>query len=498
MALAPLIKAGQDPLLASRFLSGLALFGACLILYRESKRTYGSSSPGSTVTALLLPIFPATIPLVLIGMETIPGALGLLVAFVAASRFLSTNNYRWGLAFATSVILSGLLRPEALLIVPLVALFWLVIGARRKRSWWPECLVAGVLTGFFVPYIIWKLAYFGDIFPNPFYVKSVEGWGVDSAGAASVSTFISTYALLLGFAAFGVFSHVSTRPLACAKSQQRVDVQVIQAWLGLFLAVSYFLFFVRTKPLMDLEGRFLFPLVPIALLIASPVLDRTLAWVLEVKHRKILWATAPITLIFVLVANIPTSSLTRILTARSLDQAGSIMSKQIASNAELRVGLSLANYPSIKSVKIAFADSGLIPYYSHAKWLDVVGLNDSYIAKTKDKAKLIDCFFEQAPDLVLHPSDLGGSWITWGHGPLGDCLSWANDPRWDDYEYLGTVEGAAFGSYDLQVLVRSDSKFASTLRTYLNTSVVDGRFDSLPIALGTRQAASNAKWFPTK
>jgi hypothetical protein len=151
---------------------------------------------------------------------------------------------------------------------------------------------------------------------------------------------------------------------------------------------------------------------------------------------------------------------------------------------EYRIAKVLARFPQIKEVRIAFADSGVIPYYSGAIWLDVAGLNDGFIAKTRDKNALVDYFFDWSPDLVIHPGRAGPSWLQDGHGPLGDYLSWSSDPRWNEYEYVGT-SNIKDTYYDLQYFVKKSSRLRDPLEGFLKAYVVDGWYDPFPLPLGT-------------
>jgi hypothetical protein len=163
---------------------------------------------------------------------------------------------------------------------------------------------------------------------------------------------------------------------------------------------------------------------------------------------------------------------------------------------ELRISKVLARFPQIKQVRIAFADAGVIPYYSGAIWLDVVGLNDGYIARTRENNKLVDYFFDWSPDLVIHPGKAGLSWLRNGHGPLGDYFSWSNDPRWDYYEYVGTSRMDDI-NYDLQYFVRKSSRYRDPLEHFLKANVIDGWYDPFPLPIGTyKPGAITVNWLP--
>jgi hypothetical protein len=72
-----------------------------------------------------------------------------------------------------------------------------------------------------------------------------------------------------------------------------------------------------------------------------------------------------------------------------------------------------------------------------------------------------------------------------GHGPPGNLAAWADDPRWDGYEYVGTNRTSP-GGYDLHWLLRRDSPHRERLGAFLRARVVDGWYEALPLPLGPR------------
>ncbi|MCK4235989.1 MAG: hypothetical protein KAX38_02645, partial [Candidatus Krumholzibacteria bacterium] len=87
----------------------------------------------------------------------------LLLGFI-----LLRNGKRPGAVFAVFGLL-GLVRPEGLIFY---ALAGLILLARSRRK--ADVLLGGggILALFYVPYLIWKLYYFGALLPNTFYAKT--------------------------------------------------------------------------------------------------------------------------------------------------------------------------------------------------------------------------------------------------------------------------------------------------------------------------------------
>jgi len=157
---------------------------------------------------------------------------------------------------------------------------------------------------------------------------------------------------------------------------------------------------------------------------------------------------------------------------------------------EYRIAKTLSAFPQIENVRIAFGDAGAI-------WLDTIGLNDTFIARTREQDVLVDYFFQWRADLVIKRSSEGHSWA-YMQGPLGDRAAWAGDPRWDEYSYVGTGKVDKWWPKDLQYFVRKSSRFAQPLTDFLRTRIVDGWYVPVPFHIGTYSPADETPptWIP--
>ena len=475
LILAPVIWAGFDPLLFTRILSFVCVIAMSGILFTVAKRQYSCSPTVASMIAALVFLVPATEVLCLAGLETVIYAFFLLITFIAGITFIDRNQLSHSILFSSLLILTMLLRPEAALLYPVVSIATVIVAIRHKSTLKP------LMAGFFAllvmggAYLAWKYLHFGHLLPNPFFVKAAGQDFFNPDGLRSAMFFINEYALLLFLALFGLI-----RPFVTGHPNQRWNKLVVVT--GSAFVVVYCLFFSHIDTLMDIYGRFLYPLVPLVILLATPTLAKALGFIESVStHRK--YVLPGLMVVFLLVfaptdiSRLP-DRLNKLFSNNNFQSYESYMGK------ELRTSKALARFPQIKKVRIAFADAGVMPYYSGAIWLDVVGLNDGFIARTREKDKLTDYFFDWSADLVIHPGRAGQSWLRNGHGPLGDYLSWSNDPRWDEYQYVGTSKMKGI-PYDLQYLVKKSSQFRGPLEAFLKANVVDGWYDPFPLPIGT-------------
>jgi arabinofuranosyltransferase len=481
LILAPVIWAGLDPLLFTRVLSFICVIAISGILFTVARRQYNCSTTTASMVAALIFLVPATEVLCLVGLETVIYAFFLLVTFIAGVTFIDRKQLSHSILFSCLLFLTMLLRPEAALLYPIISIAYLVAAVRNKAAWKP--LMAGLLTLLVLGglYLGWKYLHFGQLLPNPFYLKAAGRTFISPDGIYSVKSFIMDYALLLTLAFSSIIVYFPAKPA-------EEPWHKIVALLGVVLVVVYCLFFAHVDTLMDAGGRFLYPLFPLVILLATPILARALGFLESVpKHR--IFVLPVMMLAFLLVfgrSNIlgmyqHIGNIKRLAPSDNMQPSKTQVDPM---QKEYLVAKALADFPQIKEVRIAFADSGVIPYFTGAIWLDVVGLNDEFIAKTRNKNQLVDYFFIWSPDLVIHPGKFGLSWLQVGHGPLGDYLSWSNDRRWDEYEYVGTsvLDGSI---YDLQYFVKKSSRFRDSLVSFLKANVMDGWYEPFPLPIGT-------------
>ena len=488
--LAPFIKVGIDPLLVTRLVSYLSALAMASLLFTVAKKTYNGSTRTSTMIALLILIAPQTRQLCLVGLETVIYSFFLLVTFHFGSEFLLFRRTKTAVFLGVLIILTMLLRPEATFLYLMITLLFIPLHIRSVSDIKPlaQSLLVAFTLG--IIYLIWKLIHFGQLLPNPFYIKVAGNSFISELGLHSVTTFFRSQALLLTILCVG---HLL---LYVSKKSQNKHRNKISFLLGLGLTVIYSIFFIHTDTLMDIHGRFLYPLLPIIIYVSLPVFTTALTAIERWtdQHR----FSYPFVLIgFLLIFNSEDLLNTRknIQRLASIKANGTEIDNSLMYR-ELRLAKSLAQYPNIQRVCIAFGDAGVVPYYTRSIWLDVVGLNDGVIAKMRDKKSLVTYFFSVHPDLAILPGHKDFSWLQYGHGPLGNYASWVTDPRWDDYTYAGTCKTS--GIYDLQLFVNQSSPFYKSLTYFLQKEVVDGQYSPFPYNIGTEIPDPNieSEWIP--
>ena len=469
VGLAPFIRAGLDPLVVTRILSVMGAIGIAWLCALFAARYYDAKR-----TVMLL-VFLAALPagkafyLSTVGLETLIFTFFLFLSFYHATRFIDNAQITSVAFFGLAQLCAFLLRPEGLILAFLFCAYLLI---HRQRIKGHVTKVAGALLVFlFLPlivYLTWKIFHFGAILPNPFYVKVANAEGLFSKmGINSVIGYLfeSRHLVVVGLLSLLLFPCKHSSVVLCS-----------------LFCLCHLLFFAQTDTLMDIHSRFIYPVTPFFFFLALPVIARLME---QVFNSSATWPikipVAFLVFMLVFVAD-PKNTLWEIRDVfRGIDkfaESQSLMQK------EYRVARRLALYDNIRDVRIKIGEYVVIPYFNEAYVIDSVGLNDNFIAREKDIGRLTDYLFSKRLDLLFMPATKQHSWITYGHGPMGDVTRWSSDPRLDEYKYVGTITFER--GYDYHLLLRKDYAEFDRLSSFLEQYIVDVVYDPFPMPFGTR------------
>lgn len=402
----------------------------------------------------------------MVGLETLPYTFLLLVSVILSARAINepgSGTYSRSSGLAILWMLLILTRPEGALAIISVWLIVLISRLRKNRlnltAITRSTLVFIILTAI---YLGWKIWFFGNLLPNPFFIKS-SGIGLSQLGLGSVFTFIKMYKeiICIALAVIALVFGTKTKPIV--KTNTRDDKYLLL--IASVTALLNIIFFARTDTLMDISGRFLFPLVPVFILIAAPLIQLGSRSLLNVRS---LMLPISITSLFFAIFFLSGTNWDTIRHAYSVTAFSDIADTerfQIENNQQLELANKLSEFPYIKDTKIAYGDAGILPFITQAPWLDPVGLNDTYLAQSKDLNDSVNYFFDQNPDLVLMPVTDSNIPIEYGHGLLGNYLAWEKDERWNDYRTLGTLKRTDT-SYWLEFRVRKSSPLSNEISEF--------------------------------
>ncbi len=276
--------------------------------------------------------------------------LGLLLSKQEAPRFWLI------LAFALSGLVTGLIRPEGVILASLMLITVIILRGWKNST--SIIVTFGVVFLFLGgAYFLWRWNYFGYPLPNPFYKKGDSGLHWDSFDAS----LWNTLRLCLPFA---ILALLGFRSRATTK----------QAIAYLVPILGFASAFVLISDEMNFGARFQYALLPVALMSWIPLLGGfNFSWLdqLSVKERSVYVITLT-ALAFGLVYY--SSYQNCFLTSYQQTCA-----RPYERDGRYEMGKLLAEYRN-KGYTIAVTEAGLVPYYSGWNAIDTWGLNDQFIA----------------------------------------------------------------------------------------------------------------------
>lgn len=288
---------------------------------------------------------------------------GLETVFFVMAVLLSVYFYftHQRLMIITSA-LSSLIRPEGVLLFAIFILHKFFFKKDNLKS----CL--SYILGFvllLLPFLIFKMFYYGDLLPNPFYAKTGFSLEYLKAGLAYFWLFLKHYGL------WGVLYLI---PIGFYKNLE------VKGKLILLMVYIYTFYIIVVGGDVLKAHRFFLPVLPFLYLLFSLVLARFYL----IKKKGFVNLTAPILTV------VAFSALTFFLPRNWL------MNVRVA-----EIGLSLKMFKYAERLRqsfgtdftLAISTIGAISYFTEARVIDMLGLTDPYIAK--------------------HPEEIPGIFSTW-------------------------------------------------------------------------------------
>jgi arabinofuranosyltransferase len=360
LLMAAAIKAGADPVRASEALGLLFALGTLLLTYRLAARLMQSRSAALLSVALLGANY-TFIAFATSGLETQMQTF--LIAAGVSLAFAIAEEDRWSVARAAAL---SLLAAAALLTrldsaIPVVVLFvYLMLVARRsavganRRAAAAAALVAPALI-VVGAWFLWRHAYYGRWLPNSYYAKAAMfSLDIFKGGVLYIFEFFRSYCLLpIAFLFLFVFREV------LAGRGMRALV---------WMCVLWFLYVVRVGGDF-MEFRFIVPVLPLLFILTAAALR----------------ALGSPRLQAALVTMLLACSLFHAVTFRGTPGVEPVSKlRDYISDESGRwklAGETLGRLFPHGDVTIATTAAGAIPYYSKLPTIDMLGMNDSWVAR---------------------------------------------------------------------------------------------------------------------
>lgn len=328
-----------------------------LVIYWANRRVHNGSIPLSFLSGLYLAVGT--------GLSYVSAYFGTpFFALAAASTWtlglllMKEENPRWwlSLAFALSGLVTGLIRPEGVILASLMLLA--IILMRGFKNSISIALIFGsvflILGG---AYFLWRWDYFGYPLPNPFYKKGEGGWSWFTFNASMLNALRlclpMVFAFILGFRSNGTIKQTLA---------YLIPILGFAAAFGLI------------SDEMNYGARFQYAVVPIALMSWIPLTGGIRFEALNqlsVRERGVYFVAGG-----ALFASLVFYSWFQNCFLALYQQA---CDRPYERDGRLEMAQMLADYRG-KGYVMAVTEAGLLPYYSGWSAVDTWGLNDQFIA----------------------------------------------------------------------------------------------------------------------
>ena len=282
------------------------------------------------------------------GLET-----SLFVMMVLLSVYLYlTRPMLW----VISCVLSTLVRPEGALIFGILLLHQAI---SKKGELKKALRHLGVFVLLLLPFAIFKLVYYGDLLPNPFYAKTGLSLEYVQSGLEYFWQFLKHY---------GLWGLIYLVPILLYRSLDS------RARLLLVLSCLYTLYIILVGGDVLKVHRFFLPILPALYLLLVICVDKVLAWIENHATRRAVLAFVLLAISALFFA----SPHKWIRDARGAE-------KGLVEKMEFTAEYLNEHYP--QRFTIALPTIGTLSYLlgERAQIIDMLGLVDRYIAKNPEK-----------------------------------------------------------------------------------------------------------------
>ncbi len=299
------------------------------------------------------------------GMETLSQASIFIICFYLLFRSLHTQAWPMQTIAALSLGLSAaiLTRPDSALFLAVIfpAIFYYLLNAKGMTA---KQKLAKILT-LMLPFtllvggwLLWKLHYYGDILPNTFYAKSSSHIPF-ARGAVFILAFFLSYLLF-------PFPILALRAIQQRRINQEITIllALIMLWLGYVLYVGGDF----------MEFRFMVPILPPMFIVV--------VWLIFFVIKRLPEQQILLLIIILGLVHHPLTFHSSLLRTHQVTIAG--LQGHLENEAENwdEIGKVIgAAFHYSPDVTIAVTPSGAIPYYSGLQTIDMLGLNDDWVAR---------------------------------------------------------------------------------------------------------------------
>lgn len=377
------IALGHDPVPFSYGL-GLACFAISLYLsYLLSSAVLGSKALG-LLTILLLGTNYTFSAYATGGLETQMQACLFVACTWTAVNAISSGRWKAGTMLLLSVLLSLALltRPDSAIIAAVILPVVFFFIHREPMAAGRKTMLTAALIGPLVVvtgiWLLWKWGYYGDILPNTYHAK-VSSAASAGRGVYYIGLFMVSY-LLLPFPVLAVVSLVKSRWSFSPAAAILLPLVVLWMLYTVLVGGDF------------MEFRFMVPILPFLVM--------GVVWIIARTFSNALVRTALAVLVLAgslhHYATFKDPTGVRYRGIEPIKQLSESVVDDVKGWAFIGKMLN-ETFQSAGDVTIATTAAGAIPYYSKLRTVDMLGLNDRWVARNGEVVGSVPGHMRMAP-----------------------------------------------------------------------------------------------------
>ncbi len=454
--LAGFIKLGFSPIVVSQYIGVLSFFLGWLMLWLILRKLKIHELVQSAIL-LLYGTTPILFTHALSGLETMLFICVIIACIYALLRsILDTENHRRNnIVLFLLLLLVGLIRPEG---VVLAGLFIIAAGY-VKYKYYPKELKSFIISFIFFyllpasAYFIWRVGYYGQFFPNTYYVKS--GIGFQLGNLIDILRFVRRFfaaPLIAGLLLFSIETDWFWKKIK-EKSFPFLDSRMaIAALAGIVFMFIFAAMLARSHLAVNYSTRFYMPFLPMFWIGLAFIFNLGF---LTLKNSE---AEKPLRYGFVLVLFVIFNLYQVSFQITKLKDEVRFARDQISmhENQHNLIGKTLKEIIPPSEWLIVYLDAGAIPYFSELKTVDFGGLNDETLAKKRPSPnEAADYFYSFNPGAAVFTS-VDSDKLDYGN----EAGIITGDPRFNNYVlFKKYISPTPYFNYHEFVYLRQDLAF---------------------------------------
>jgi arabinofuranosyltransferase len=350
IAIGGFIKAGMSLEFATRLISFVSHTLTAEIVYLSLRRVFYAPRLVALGTAIFLIIGPGFFYVVGYFGTTFFALFACISWWIALSIIQNGEDHRKSILFALASLITGLIRPEGVLLTGLMMLAIIFIKG-WKDSRYTISYYFGVFLTLGGMYFLWRWQYFDYPLPNPYYKKGGGQIYIESLKTSYVNTLKFCLLLLPAF--------ITGIPFR----------KTFRKTVGFLIPiVGFATCFILLSNDTNIQGRFQYVILPVALMVCWPITQGIREWLSLSEEANMNMRQR---LFFSLVA--------LILFSGVLKYQYDTWRFHPYCDGRYAVAVMLSNYKDT-GLRLATSEAGLLPLYSQLRSLDTWGLNDQWIA----------------------------------------------------------------------------------------------------------------------